>query len=186
MNLKRVFLISVIASLSIAALVGIVIFLLGRFGETELRILLTTLFLGLFSLTALCCATLYERQKAAPISLLGLLASAGALLMTLVVVWGDFEEDGIKIALILGILAFSFAHVSLLLLPTISSNAVQFIRSSTFFFIALVAGMLIYFILTDFRTYDGFFIRLIGVFSILDVLGTIVTPIAMKMTASKQ
>lgn len=63
MNVKKVFLITMIISLSISALVGIVLFLIGSFGYLELRILLTTLAIGGFSLTGLCSSLLYDKHR---------------------------------------------------------------------------------------------------------------------------
>ncbi len=76
LNLKKVFLTAMILSLTLAALTGIGVFLLGNFGELELRILLTTLEVGIFSMTSLCCAALLEKKKSHPVGLLGLLSSA--------------------------------------------------------------------------------------------------------------
>lgn len=185
MHPKKIFLSLVIASLSAAALAGIVIFLLGRFGETEVKILLTTLFLGLYSLTALCCATLYEKQKAIPVALVGMLVSAGALIVVLMTIWTTkylFDNDNeIKMALSLGVAAFSFGHAALLLLPSIDHRIVAILRYFTLGLIAVVACMLIFLIVYADGADNELFLRLLGVFAILDALGTIVTPIAMRM-----
>ena len=62
-NLRKTFLITMIISLSISALIGIIIFLFGDFGDSEVKILLTTLSIGGFSLTGLCCSVLYEKKN---------------------------------------------------------------------------------------------------------------------------
>src|SRR3989344_5979590 len=113
-HVKKAFLISMIVSLSISVLIGIVIFLLGSFGETQTRILLTTLTIVGFSLAGLCSATLYDKQ-----------------------------------------------------------NYVQPVRNYSCS-------------IRDLNRIKQFCIRLFGLFAILDVLGTIITPIIYKVTKMKQ
>jgi hypothetical protein len=184
MHPKKIFLSLVIASLSAAALAGIVIFVMGQFGDMQIRILLTTLFLGLYSLSALCCAALYEKQKAIPLALTGILVSAIALVVTLFTIWAEngWDEMGIKGAFSIGVVAFSLGHASLLLLPSIANRSVAILRHVTFGLITIVAGILVFLILGgDSATNIEWVVRMLGVFAILDALGTIVTPIAMRM-----
>ena len=72
-NFKKIFLISLIVSLSISALLGIIIFLVGNFDEIQVRILLTTLTVGGFSLTGLCCATLLEKKRFSAFAIMGMI-----------------------------------------------------------------------------------------------------------------
>ena len=62
-DFKKIFLITMVISLSISALIGIFVFLLGDFGETDFKLLMTTLTIGGYSLTGLCCSVLYEKRK---------------------------------------------------------------------------------------------------------------------------
>ncbi len=51
LGVRGILLVSLIASLSLSALIAIFVFLFGDFGETEIKILLTTLTIGGYSLT---------------------------------------------------------------------------------------------------------------------------------------
>ena len=86
-NFKKVFLISLIVALSISAFLGIIIFLTGNFGKTELKILLTTLTIGGFSLTGLCCAILLEKKRFPFFAVIGMLFSVFGFLITTSLIW---------------------------------------------------------------------------------------------------
>lgn len=173
-----------IISLSISALIGIFVFLLGDFGETEFRLLMTTLTIGGYSLTGLCCSVLYEKRKFTPLALYGMIISIIGFLYTVLVIWEaiDFDNDFTWQALIiLIVLAASTAHSCLLLLIKSEKSLVNGALSATIIFISIVALMLIILVLNEFGDVGEFYYRLLGVFAILDVLGTIVTPILNKV-----
>jgi len=173
-----------IISLSISALIGIFVFLLGDFGETEFRLLMTTLTIGGYSLTGLCCSVLYEKRKFTPLALSGMIISIIGFLYTVLVIWEaiDFDNDFTWQALIiLIVLAASTAHSCLLLLIKSEKSLVNGALSATIIFISIVALMLIILVLNEFGDVGEFYYRLLGVFAILDVLGTIVTPILNKV-----
>ena len=67
MHLRKTFLWSMIASLGLAALLGIAALLLPRYGPGE-DILLSTALFAVFSLIALMCATVQERRHAVVLS----------------------------------------------------------------------------------------------------------------------
>ena len=185
---KRTFLLTMIVSLSISALIGIIIFLFGNFGETEGRLLMTTLTVGGYSLTGLCCSVLFERRTYTGLAVAGMALSVLGFLFTLLVIWEalDMESEYTWKGLFLFlILAFSSAHASLLLLIRSDSGIVKGVLAATIVFIAVVAGMLVWFTFTGFDIEEEFFYRLLGVFAILDVLGTIVTPILHKVYSGK-
>ena len=188
-NFKRTFLLTMIVSLSISALIGIVIFLFGNFGETEGRLLMTTLTIGGYSLTGLCCSVLFEKKRFTGLAVAGIGASFLGFLFTLLVIWEalDMESEWTWKGLFLFlIVAFSTAHMSLLLLIQSDNRLVKGSLAATVGFIAIVAAMLIWFTFTGFDIEEEFFYRLLGVFAILDVLGTIVTPILHKVYSGKE
>jgi len=186
-NFKKVFLITMIISLSISALIGIIIFLLGDFGEIEARILLTTLTIGGFSLTALCNSALYDKHRYVPFSTTGMIVAAIGFLITTLAIWEilDFSEIW-KVIIISIILSVSIAHSSLLLLIKSRKTIVNVSLMLTLLFISIVALMLIILVLSEFDMDFEFYYRLLGVFAILDVLGTIVTPIVLKVTSMNE
>ena len=78
MQWKRTFLLSVVASLCIAALLGMGVFLFRSFSQTEAKILGTTLTVALFSLTARGAAFVSERDVRGPsMAVAGACSAAG-------------------------------------------------------------------------------------------------------------
>ena len=186
-NFKKIFLISLIVSLSISALLGIITLLVGNFGEIQTRILLTTLTIGGFSLTGLCCATLLEKKRFSTFATLGMIASIFGFLFITSLIWEIIDwssYDNIwKVMIITIILAFSTAHASLLLLVKSDKTIVNVSLAATLLFLFLVALELIILVLGEFRNIDNMVYRVLGVFAVLDVLGTIITPILLKVTS---
>lgn len=181
-NFKKTFLITMIVSLSISALIGIFVFLFGDFGETEEKLLLTTLTIGGYSLTGLCCSVLYEKRKFTTLALSGMVISIIGFLYTVLVIWEAIDlDDSWKVLIIFIVLAASTAHASLLLLIKTEKSLVNSALLATIIFISIVAFMLIILVLNEFDDVGEFYFRLLGVFAILDVLGTIVTPILNKV-----
>ena len=109
----------IIVSFSIAAIVGIIALLSGDFGDTQGKIILTTLLMGASSITALCHLAIADRAMRL-VGFVGLAASAIALITGLVLIWRDWNdsafEDWLKAFATAGVLAVSFAHANLLLL----------------------------------------------------------------------
>jgi hypothetical protein len=181
-SIRRVFLVSLIASLSVSAFVAIFVFLVGNFGQTEIRLLLTTLTIGGYSLTGLCSSVLYDRRRYTSFALLGMFVAVLGFLMAVGAIWEIVNLGDIwKAVFTFMILSFSIAHASLLLLAKSESIFVNSLLSLTILFVAIVAGMLINLVIGRFDYLGEFYYRLLGVFSVLDVLGTIVVPILRRL-----
>jgi hypothetical protein len=177
LNYRRFFLLALIIALVFSALVGIYMFLIGDFGDTENKILMTTLALAVYSLLGLCSAQVHGKQSLSVFSILGMVFSLFGFIASLEIIWQivpSLREP--EFFMLLTILSFSFAHISLLLLLKISYPMVKYALYSTLSFIVIVAIMLSYVVITHYDT-EGLFFRLLGVFAILDVLGSIVTPL---------
>lgn len=181
-NFKKYFLKTLVIALSISALIGIFIFLVGDFGETETQLLLTTLTIGGFSLSGLCSATIQNKNNLKYFSNIGMIVSVIGFLLTIGLIW---ELDGFSSTwqgmIIFTILSVAIAHASLLLKINPKPNYIKYSLIGTIVFITLVAIMLIKSTLTEFNESE-FYFRLLGVFSILNVLGTIATPILNRIT----
>ena len=176
-----------VISLSISALIGIFVFLLGDFGETDFKLLMTTLTIGGYSLTGLCCSVLYEKRKFTSLALSGMAISVIGFLYTVLVIWEaiDLYNDLTwRVVAILIVLAASTAHSCLLLLLKSKKTLVNSALSATIIFISIVALMLTILVLNELDV-DDFYYRLLGIFAILDVLGTIVTPILNKVYSTR-
>lgn len=181
-DFKKYFLKTLVIALSISALIGIFIFLVGDFGETEIRLLLTTLTIGGYSFTGLCSATIQNRNDVKYFSIIGMVISVIGFLLTIGAIWEFVDFDDIwKAMIIFIILSVAIAHVSLLLQIRLKTDNIKYLLIGTVVCISLVALMLIKSTLTEFDESELYF-RLLGVFSILDVLGTIATPILNRIT----
>ncbi len=175
----------IIVPFSLAAIVGIIALLSGDFGETQGRIVLTTLLLGATSITALCHLAIADRAMRM-VGFVGLAASTVTLATGLVLIWRDWDslgfEEWLKVFATAGVIAVSFAHANLLLLLAGRRRAVIRIGLMvTLVMIAIVAIMIILPIVSEgdipgFENEEWYW-RLFGVVGILDVLGTVVVPV---------
>lgn len=185
MHYKRYFLISMISALVISALIGIYIFLFGEGMELEMKVLATTLCIGIYSLLGLCNAALQTKKGMQYLSLSGIIVSLIAFIISLVAIWIETEARDIwREAAIAFVIATMFAHVSLLLLIKHKSSLTKYPLIITMLFIVAVGIMMINGIIGDFDQSDAYF-RIMGVFAILDVLGTITIPLLNKLTEKK-
>lgn len=185
-NYKKYFLRTLIVALVISAVIGIVIFLVGDFGETEIKLLFTTLAIGGYSLTGLSCSTIHNRAKFKSFSVIGMLISVFAFLTTIIAIWDIIDPDDMwQTVLIFIILSISMAHISLLLQIRPKSKKIKYSLFATIIFGTIVALMLIKSTITKFEDSE-FYFRLLGVFSILVVLGTIATPILNRISEKKE
>ena len=177
MNLKTIFLWGLIFSLVLSGLLGIIIFLFADFNALEVKILFSTLDVGACSLAGLCCSTILN-TKFKIFSILGIMISGLCMAALLYTIWNYEKIEHYDMLLSLVVLTATCAHISLILLTKTSTQTTIFVLWATVIFISTVGGMLL---LLIWRSEQGdFFYRLLGVFGILDVLGTIITPILGK------
>lgn len=248
-NLKKLFIISLIASLVISALIAIFVFLFGEFGQTEIRIIATTGFMGVFSLTGLFSAAAYDKEEYLRSSVIGIGFSVVGFLIAILGVWGLvagrnlmsliftvlslggfgilalsgftlYEKKHqlvlpainvglsvisflvlflyiwrilttnnlffINIMLYLIVFTISASHMSLMMLLKNEDIKVTITTYGAMFFNFIVACMIVYWIYA--QTYNTapemFYFRLLGVFAILTVLGTIISPILKKISTT--
>ena len=182
MNYKRLFLRILILALIASAGMGIAIFLFGSFDLLEFNLILTTLAVGGYSLTGLCCAAIHKKWRL--FSYIGMIVSVCALALAIFTIWEFTYFDTWKALIISIILSVGTSHISLLLLIEPKDITVKRVQEFTILFIIVVAIMLIASTLNEFSD-DEFYFRILGVFAILDVLGTITTPILNKMASDK-
>jgi hypothetical protein len=180
---RRVAIIAIIVSLSITALVGIVVLLTGADSDVLSEILLTTLVLAAFSVTSLCHLAVVGRAPQV-VGFVGIVASACAFIVSEMLIWsnGSLASGPINWLTVLGVLtvlALSLAHANLMLL--LESRKRKIVRIGlriTLGLIALVAtGIWISLLDNGLISYSDWYWRVFGVLAILDVLGTIVLPV---------
>ena len=179
-SLKRVFLRTFIATVVASAMIGIFVFLFGDFGETEMRILATTLTISYFSVTSLACAAAFEKRKAGRLAPAGIGVSIVGFLVFMPGIWvQDYEWEAYgKLMLILGIFAFSIAQACLLALVPLGRSArwIFFAVVAVIFALAsLISAMVV------FETHHEWLRRIAGVLGILDGCGSLVIPVLHKL-----
>lgn len=184
LSLKQVFLRTLIVALVGSALVGIYAFLFGDFGETEAKILLTTLTISYFSVISLTCAAAFETKKGGVLGPVGLVVAALGFLAYVPGIWVQwFENEAYgKSMIILGIFAFSLAQTCLLALVPLQKPlrwGLYATGSIIFALALLISGMLV------FEFEEEWLFRLAGVLGILDGCGTVLVPVLYKLTGKQ-
>lgn len=173
-NLRGVVTKLVIASFSIAALLGIAALILGGgIGETEANILLTTVIVGAESVAVLCYLSVAERRTAW-VGVVGAGVSVVPFVLGLLLTWAEIDDnEGLWQAFGAGVtIAASLAQVCLLL-ALVARHRIGAALISTLVAIAVVAGMIVVAIVNG-ADLDDTYWRIFGVVAILDVLGTVV------------
>jgi hypothetical protein len=93
MDLRRLFLRMLVASLCVTAGLAIVTLLVAEFDETAGRILATTAFLSFFSLLAMPGGALLDRGRHTGLAWATLVLAGLSFLAAMVVVWSDWSAD---------------------------------------------------------------------------------------------
>lgn len=94
LDARRLFLSGLVVSLVATAAIAIATLLLGEFGETEGRILLTTASISLFSLLSLPGGVLLEQGRRRGLAVADLVLAALGLLVALWVIWIAWDDAG--------------------------------------------------------------------------------------------
>jgi len=190
MQLRKAFLWSMIVCLGSAALLGIAVIVLPQYGPEE-EILGSVSLFAAFSIVALMCAVVLERQRAVALMWAGLGSATVAMLFWLMLIWFDramswqVEETVIRTAgsfTVGGVLA---AQCGLLSLPRFESRRVGSVRRVTIgvsMFLAVYGVILIWW-LEDLAWIidEEMLARAVGVLAIIAACGTVVTPLLWKM-----
>lgn len=178
---KRAALWAMIAFFVSGGVLSALFFLFGTFGTLEGRVLGTVFSLGFFSLLVLLSSAKLEQPDVVLIAKAGVVTTVLAAVMVQLLIWGAWGPGmtGFKAIAISTIAAFAVAHALALWRPA-TSGIVGVSMRLTFFFIAMVSLMLIIAALGIFAL-DELFYRGLGFFAVLDVAGTLVTPLLGKL-----
>ena len=176
-SLRTLVVAAAIGSFSLAALMGVAALLgAGDFGETEWRILLTTLLLGCSSIVVLC----YAATSGTPYRLVGAaggVADVVAVAAALLMIWVRPDlGGGTRLGETLGVaivLALTLAQVCLLLGVSGRRPSTRPLLWATVALAAVLAGT-VSALIVGMDGGEGT-VRFLGVVAILDVLGTVVT-----------
>ena len=174
-----------IGSFSLAAILGIIALLSGgEFGQTQFRVLLTTLLVGVVSIAGLCYLGTAGRPSQ-PVGVAGGVVVLVPLVTALLMIWRDVENGPSAAVLktfgIGAAVAATLAQASLLLtLGERGRPAVRRILLGTLALAAVLAAMVSALVAGFTPAEGGYYHRLLGVVAILDVLGTVVVAALMK------
>jgi len=174
-----------IASFSVAALLGIIALLGGgEFGDTQVRVLLTTLLVGVVSIAMLCylstAGTAYQ-----VVGVLGGISVLAPLVTSLIMIWTNewpgSDELLLKVFGVGTVVAATLAQACLLLaLARRGTGVVRGLLVATLVLALIIAGMVSALILGYVPDEEETFARILGVVAILDVLGTVVVSAMAK------
>lgn len=181
-RLKRTLLWLFVASLSLAALMGVLAFLgADRLGLRDERLHFTNLAFAFASLTALGCALSLEKGRARPVCAFGLLASAVSFVLNEMLIWDlwstnwpDTERLG-RAAAIAATWAIFCPHFALMSFARPGRRLAWVILATR-----IVATLLAFLLSAIFASDSGdneLVFRSVGVLATLTLLGTITLPV---------
>lgn len=182
-NLKKLFLYLLVASVAFSAVVGIVVVLLGNFGDFEIRVLMTTLTVTVTSILGLACGAYIETKQGRILPTLGIVLSIVSAIMLFFVIWDvmDDSKGFIKTVLTTILLAASCSHLSLLSIARLGRRF-AWSRIAAFIFVWLLAGVLLFLLWVEPKGNGDAIARVIGVLSILIAAVTVITPVFHKLS----
>jgi hypothetical protein len=176
--------------LSLTALLGIVAVASASFGETSVRVLTSTLLIGLYCMLCLADTSVLDTRYRA-VGAAGISAASTALAQGLFLIWSVGDEvpgDTLWLVargfLLTAVVSFALAHAALVLRldVTVPSTAAR-IRTATLVLVGAVAALLGAAVVHPELAEGGAYWRLLGVLAILDVLGTACLPVLARLDA---
>lgn len=185
-NLRRLFLISLIASVVTSAVIGIGVLLLGNFGLIEVRILMTTLVITIVSVLGLACGAYVEIRGGKQLPYAGIALSVVAGLMSFFIIWDILDDDEIfiKSFLTVTLLATACSHLSLLALARLDRRF-SWTRIAAVVCVVLLCSILLYILWLEPTGESDLIYRVLGVLGILLASITVVTPVLHKLSSDK-
>ena len=186
MDLRKLFLYTLIASVAFCTLIGIVVILFGQFGEFETKVLLTTLTVAVTSILGLACGAYYESRNARILPFTGIGAALVSGVLFIVIIWytNGFNDTFVKITLTATLVAASCSHLSLISLAALDRRF-MWSRQTIFITVALLDAILLWLLWFEPNGDSELVPRAIGVLSILIASLTVVTPVFHKLSSSE-
>ena len=179
-NLKRPLLYTLIGSVMLGAVLGIIIVLRNTWGWFEVRVILTTLTVAIASLCGLACDLSRTPRGANLLPSGGLLLTFVAAGMILIGMWCELESEGFwKTTASISIFAVATVHVCLLSIARLGGKFqwVFFIACQVIFGLAVLLSIMIIWEIDNDRMY-----RIIVVVSIVDAALTLVIPLLHRIS----
>lgn len=178
-GIRRLSLLVFIGFLILTALIAMVTVLTGTWGETQAKILASTLTISAASICSMSCIAFVEKRKRKPLGLIGIFLSITAAILLITGMWPEINSDGYwKTTLTFGVFAVALAHAFLLSLPDLDDRQ-KWIQPVT----AVTIGILAFQIVIAFwgEINNDWYYRFLILIAILLGLETLVIPILMKL-----
>ena len=179
---RRLFLLTLVASLCITAAIAIGTLLFAEFDDTAVRILLTTTFMSVASLLALPAGVLLDQGRATALAWTVIIAAATAFFFAMVAVWAAEDSDWAwKLALTLGLATLASAQAA----ASTSRRKPDDSRSLEWLYglaIALSILLAVLIAVAAWREIEspGYY-RLVGATAIAALLATLLQPILRRL-----
>lgn len=178
--LKKLFLYALIGSVSVSAVLGILVILIGDFGEFEGRVLLSSLTISGASLCGLSCGAALDVKRAQVLPVCGIGLAALAALMIITGIWSEAHSEVFwKSTATVAIFAAACSHMALLLLARLSP---KYAWSSWVAYGAVYGVALIITVMMWAEVGEEPMFRLLGVAAILDGAITILIPVFHRLS----
>ena len=199
-GVRRIAIWTVIISLVVTALIGIYTIVSGEFGETQSRVMLTTLAVAGFSILALCHLAVFGRDVKV-FGWVGIGTSGVSLILAAILIWWNWSDfmyqpsdlymNLTKSFTISALVAVSLAHANLMLL--LQNSPLRWIRTAlsvALVLITIVPTLVIPVVVSDGTfppmSFQDVYWRFFGVILILDALATIALPVTTLIVRSQQ
>lgn len=185
MDLRRLFLYLLIASIGLSAVIGIGVILFGNFGEIEVRVLFTTLTVTVTSILGLACGAYFESGRGKYLPLTGIGLSIVSALMCFLIIWNVLDDNKvfIKSFLTATLVAAACSHLSLLSLARLDRRF-AWTRIAAVVCVLLLCAILLYILWFEPRGDSDIIYRILGVLGILVASITVLTPILHKLSSA--
>ncbi len=184
MNIKRLFLYLLIASVALSALIGIGVILLGQFGEFETKVLLTAVTVTVTSILGLACGAFLETKRGRVMPLTGIVCAltSGVMWMVIIWAWRDQNDTFVKVLMTATLFAASCSLLSLISLARLDRRFVwsRYAAHAAVWALTAIALYLIWTTPEDLGDWLG---RTIGTLAVLIAALTVVTPVFHKLSA---
>lgn len=184
MNLKRLFLYTLIGSVGISAVIGIGVLLFGSFDEFSVRVLMTTLTVTVTSILGLANGAYYDSGRGRQLGLVGIVVSIVAAVMTLLIIWNviDDNEAFMKVSVTAMVFAVSTSHLSLLSLARLDSRF-EWSNMAARIVIGALVGLILFILWIEPTGEGDMLARTMGVLAILTATITVMTPVFHKLSS---
>jgi hypothetical protein len=185
MNIRKLFLYLLIASVAVSAVIGIVVIVLGDFGEFETRVLLTTLTITVTSILGLACGACLEAGRLRIIPLVGIGFAVISAALWMVMIWAEHTDNDLfgRTVITATLLSFACSHISLLSLARLDP---RFIWSRWAAHVAVwsLTALILWSVWFKVDPSQPFIARTMGVLSIIIGALTVITPVFHRLSAA--